>query len=79
VPLELSRLEGARYLNRAQDELWASQPVFIPLGDDLARGPHRIALRTHGLTAPVARFFSYGAPVGSRISQHLELRAELSP
>jgi len=77
VPLSFQRMEGARYLNRAQQGVWASEPVFIPLGDDLRAGGHRIALRAVGLGGtPLARFFSYGGPVASRISQHLELRAE---
>jgi hypothetical protein len=77
VPLSFQRVEGARYLNRAQQGVWASEPVFIPLGDDLRAGGHRIALRAVGLGGtPLARFFSYGGPVASRISQHLELRAE---
>jgi hypothetical protein len=76
-PLSFRKVEGARYLNRAQPGVWASQPVFIPLGDDLRAGGHSIALRAVGLGgAPLARFFSYGGPVASRISQHLELRAE---
>jgi hypothetical protein len=77
IPLDFERLEGARYLNRARGAVWASEPVFIPLGDDLRAGGHRIALRTLGFGGqPMARFFSYGRPLTSRISQHVELRAE---
>jgi hypothetical protein len=77
TPLYFQKLEGARYLNRARSGVWASGAVFVPLGDDLGPGSHRIALRTQGMgAAPLARFFSYGAPLGSRINQHVELRAE---
>src|SRR5206468_2561419 len=70
IPLGFARLEGARYLNRAQGPVWASAPVFVPLGDDLPRGSHLVALRLRGLDAhPMARFFSYGGPVASRINQ----------
>jgi hypothetical protein len=77
TPLSFQKLEGARYLNRARSGIWASQALFVPLGDDLGPGSHRIALRAQGLgPAPLARFFSYGGPLASRINQHVELRAE---
>ena len=77
IPLDFGPLEGARYLNRAQGAVWASAPVFIPLGDNLPRRPPpgRATDARPGV-APMARFFSYGGPVANRISQHVELRAE---
>jgi hypothetical protein len=53
--------------------------VFIPLGDDLPRGTHQVAISARGVGGqPMARFFSYGGPAVSRINQHVELRAEVS-
>jgi hypothetical protein len=79
IPMTFTRLEGAHYLNRAGAVVWASAPVFVPLGDDLAPGTHLVSLRARGLgSQPIARFFSYGGPVTSRISQHVQVRAEVS-
>jgi hypothetical protein len=81
TPLRFQRTSSAIYLNRAGGgEVWASDPVFFRLGDDLPAGSHLVALRTRGLGArPSARFFSYGGPALSRINQHIEMRAEVSP
>jgi hypothetical protein len=76
-PLEFQRAPGAMYLNRSGAGIWASQPVFIPLGDDLTAGVHRVSIRARGLGArPMARFFSYGAPPVNRINQHIEMSVD---
>ena len=78
--LQFQRAPGAIYLNRAGGEVWVSDPIFFRLGDDLTAGSHLIGLRLRGLGAlPAARFFSYGGPALSRINQHIEMRAEVSP
>jgi hypothetical protein len=80
VPLEFERVPGAVALNRRSHAIWASRPIFVPLGDDLRAGTHLVALRPRGLGArPLVRFFSYGGPPVNRINQHIEMSAETGP
>jgi hypothetical protein len=86
--LAFERAPGAVYLNRSAPGIWASRPLFIPLGDDMAPGTHRVSLRIRGLARgrapdigapPMARFFSYGGPPVNRINQHVEMSVDIAP
>jgi hypothetical protein len=71
---------GAVYLNRKAAPIWASRPIFVPLGDDLTPGTHQVSLHARGLGArPMARFFSHGGPPVNRINQHVEMNMDATP
>ena len=78
--LDFLRAPGAVTLNRTSGEIWASRPIFIPLGDDLGAGSHLVSLRPRGLgSRPMVRFFSYGGTPVNRINQHVEVSVESAP
>jgi hypothetical protein len=81
--LAFARAPGAVYLNRRAGAIWASRPIFVPLGDDLTAGTHRVSLHARGLGARgrtlAARFFSYGGPQVNRINQHVEMSVDAAP
>jgi hypothetical protein len=80
VSLDFRRAPGAIFLNRSAPAIWASRPVFIPLGDDLSVGTHQVSIHARGLGArPMARFFSYGGPPVNRINQHIEINVDVAP
>jgi len=81
LPVSGSYMPGAMFLNRKSKRLWASEPIFIPLQDDLRPGAHSISVALEGAGGPTfARFFSY-APVRQRerVTHLARLHAEPSP
>ncbi len=81
APARANQAEGAFYLNRSSGPVWASQPIFIPLHDDLSPGVHEIAvtLRSGG-TRAFARFFGYGAAGPAERVRHMsEIHTESPP
>jgi hypothetical protein len=81
--LAFARAPGAVYLNRRAGAIWESRPIFVPLGDDLTAGTHRVSLHARGLGARgrtlAARFFSYGGPQINHINQHVEMSVDVAP
>jgi hypothetical protein len=82
-PLGFQRAPGAVYLNRRAGAIWASRPIFVPLGDDLTPGNHQVSVHARGLGVRArtlaARFFSYGGPQVNRINQHVEMSVDVVP
>jgi hypothetical protein len=81
APLRADPSEGAFYLNRTSGPVWASQPVFVPLHDDLAPGVHEVALSVENArTRAFARFFGYGAAgPAERVRRTSEIHTEAPP
>ncbi len=81
APVRADPSEGAFYLNRTSGPVWASQPIFIPLHDDLSAGVHEIALTLQNSgTRAFARFFGYGAAGPAERVRHMsEIHAESPP
>ncbi len=81
APVRGGPSEGAFYLNRTSGPVWASQPIFVPLHDDLAPGVHEVALTVENArTRAFARFFGYGAAGPAERVRHMsEIHTESPP
>lgn len=81
LPVSGAYLPGAMFLNRKSERLWASEPIFIPLQDDLRPGAHSISVAVKGAHAPAfVRFFSYSpGRQRDRFSHLARLHVESSP
>lgn len=81
APVRAAAAPGAFYLNRTAGPTWASEPVFVPLHDDLRAGVHEIAISVRNAGARAfARFFSYGASAPAERVTHVgEIHTESPP
>lgn len=78
IAIEAEAVPGATYLDRRGPAVWATAPIFLGLGDDLAPGSHFISMVLKGTrTRAFARFFSYGGRTlnPERISAFGEFRS----
>ncbi len=81
APVRAAAAEGAFYLNRTGGPVWAAEPIFIPLRDDLRPGRHEIELSVQNAGQRVfARFFAHGAAgPAEHVSSVHEIHTESPP